>query len=442
MKLLFATVEFLGYAKAGGLADISYSLTKQLKKHIDVDVVVPLYNFAKNKLKIASTEDYEEFLLHKAKLDDVELLCVEEKTLSSTDTIYTDNDVERFIIFSKAIYTIALKHNHDVIHLNDWHTAFAAYLIKKTMKKRVILTVHNLAYQGICNCLPESIGIDKKDFDITTFEYYSKVNLLKGGIAYSDKVVFPSDEFLKESLNSGFGLEGFLSSHKDKLTSILNCIDYDDFNPQTDQALKKNFDSANIKNRWFNKAFLMKKFSLEDKKLPLFAFIGRFTHQKGLDLIIDAIEDLLKKDLNFIMVGDRNSEYFTKLSTIKKENFVLIEKYEEGLARLIYAASDFIIIPSVFEPCGLVQLIAFRYGAIPIAHATGGLKQTIHPINKKQCGMGIVYNNQIEDELITAVDEALDLYKNKQKLLSIRRFNMKCDFSCAQTAQKYLKLYD
>ncbi|AEA33925.1 glycogen synthase [Hippea maritima] len=450
MKVLLSSAELFGYAKAGGLADIVYGLAKSLKGlGVDVSIVVPLYGFAKDKI-LGEVIDLDENLkVVREKLYGLDVFFVKH-SLFDRDSIYSENGKDyddnhlRFGLLSEAVAKIAQSFSFDIVHLNDWHTALAAYYLKQTgFDGRIAFTIHNLAYQGVFEVEPEILKIDRKYFSHEYAEFYGKLNFLKVGIAFSDRVVFVSSAYLDEVLSGEFefGLSGFIRNHSEKIIAILNGIDYDEFNPQKDRLIYKGFSKDNLRGKYFNKQKLLSELGLKSN-MPLFAFIGRFTEQKGVDFLYESLNEILKLDLNFVVLGDSSVNYKEMFESIKSDRFVALYGYNEQVARRLYAASDFIVVPSVFEPCGLVQLIAFRYGSIPVVHSVGGLKQTVHPIDSNTCGVGFVYENQTKEELLDSLEEAIRLYKDKGRLSKIRKFNMGCDFGVIRTAKEYMSLYE
>lgn len=293
MKVLLASAELLGYAKAGGLADITYGLAAALSRMgVKLSVVVPLYGFAKN------IEAFEEIslggitFLH-AEFDGLDVYFVKDEVFNG-DCIYCSASGVfegvhlRFAFFSRAILHLAQSMGFDVVHLNDWHTALAAYYLKANgFGGRVVLSIHNLSYQGIFDVSPEEVGIPKEYFNPDYFEFYGKLNILKGGIAFADRIVFVSDAYLKEALAGvfDFGLAGFLNRHKDKLSAILNGIDYGKFDPKNDIYIYEPYTAGNLRGKFRNKQRFTKELGLSCSKGALFSFIGRLVEQKGVDLI-------------------------------------------------------------------------------------------------------------------------------------------------------------
>lgn len=459
MKVLFVSSEIFPYAKSGGLADVADALPNILKNSIDISRIMPLYGFMdKDELEYARSYkisfggiDYK-INLYIQECNGLKTYFIEAPLLSATQNLYCDKDGDytnndlRFGIFCMAVIDLSLTLKIDILHLNDWHTALCSLLIKeRSLKIKTIFTIHNLAYQGIFgkNSL-QRLGIDKKYFTMDGLEFYSKVNFLKAGIAYSDHVTTVSPTYAKEILTKEFGcgLEGFLSYHKGKLSGILNGINDDIFDPKQDAALHFRYDKNSIEDKYKNKVGFLKNSKLKDPRRPLFIMVARLVEQKGIDLLIDSLKILLDKKINLFVLGEGVVEFSKKLTQFSKEydNFEFLDSYDEALSHQIYAAADFLLMPSKFEPCGLNQMIAMRYGTIPIVHAVGGLKDSVHE-GVMKCGSGIVFKKQNKKDFISAVDRALKLKKENNTFRSIIEFNMDCDFSFKPSALEYLELY-
>ena len=459
MSVLFASSEIYPYAKSGGLADVADALPAALKKSITVLRVMPLYSFMDEKkfqlftsfsLKMTTIEyNVEVYYVKKNRITDyfikAPLLSTTETMYGSKESDYENNDL-RFALFSLAIVKLSQELKIKVLHLNDWHTALAALYVKEfDLKIRVIFTIHNLAYQGL---FPKhtlcKLGLSSKYFHINGLEFYNKVNFLKAGIAYSDVVTTVSPTYAKEILTREFGcgLDGFLNYHKDKLHGILNGLNVTRFNALKDKMIVHNYDKNSLENKYANKIDFIKNSNLKDPRKPLFIMIARLVNQKGISLILDVFEELISQNINLFIIGEGDkkiSEKFTILAS-KYGNFEFFDGYDEVISRKTYAAADFILIPSIFEPCGLTQFIAMQYGTIPIVHAVGGLKDSVHE-ELMQCGQGISYKNQNREEFLFAMQRALKLKRNTKKFHSMRVANMECDFSFAPSALEYLKLY-
>ena len=453
MKILFASSEIFPYAKSGGLADVASSLPKALKKEVDIIRVMPFYGFM-DESKFDKTDikyginlggiNYKIEIL--SRLDeDILTYFIKAPLLSDTQNLYGDggayaNNDMRFGIFSKAICSLASSLHVELVHLNDWHCALSAFWLKNSDIKTVF-TIHNLAYQGIFEVQTlDRLGISREHFNFQDLEFWGKCNFMKAGIRYSDAITTVSPTYAKEILTPKFGcgLDGFLNFYKEKLSGILNGIDTDFFNPKTDRTIFKNYDKNSLSIKKENKKELLKKTKLKDENLPLFIMISRLVEQKGFGIILDSLEDFLKKELNLIILTEGSSEYRVPLVEFVKKykNFELIFGYDENLSHQLYASGDFLLMPSLFEPCGLNQMIAMRYGTLPIVHSTGGLKDSVHEKTKK-CGKGIVFSKPSKKSFILAIRRALKLKNAKE----MRRFDMSCNFSFIRSAEKYIELY-
>jgi len=459
MKILFSASEIYPYAKSGGLADVADAFVDILSKYQNIERVMPFYSFMDKK----GLKSYANFTINLSNIDyEIEVLSeinnkivtyfINAPLLSTTKNIYGDNGEDytnndlRFAIFSKAIVRLAVLLKVDILHLNDWHTALASFFIKdKGLDIKTVLTIHNLAYQGIFtkNSL-DIVGIGHKYFTKNGLEFYGKVNFLKAGIAYSDIITTVSPNYAKEILTKEFGcgLDGFLNYHKSKLFGILNGINESVFKASTDKSLYANYDEKTLKNKHKNKVEFIKKSTLKDPRILLFIMITRLVEQKGMELLIESLNDLLVKRINLFLIGEGSVEICEKLHNLsaKYSNFEFFEGYDESLSHKTYASADFLLMPSSFEPCGLNQFIAMKYATMPIVHAVGGLKDSVHE-DVNSCGVGIVYEKQTKKEFLLAIDRALKLKKNSKKFNNMLIQNMKCDFSFKASSQEYIKLY-
>jgi len=467
MKILFASAEIYPYAKTGGLADVAQALPRELSKDIDITSIMPLYSSVdRDKFKIYSLNKSLAILLGEYTYNitlyqgfnkGVKTLFVYEASLCDREYLYGDergdyrDNYMRFGLFSKAIVSIAQEYEMDILHLNDWHTALGALWAKEIYPQLdTIFTIHNLAFQGI---FPQSamstLGIQTKHYNLDGIEYWDNINYLKAAIAYSDTVTTVSPKYAKEILEPsfGFGLDGFLRHNREKLHGILNGIDTMLFNPTMDPMLTTQYSSYSLVNKRLNKIAFCKERKLEDCDNPLFVFIGRFTKQKCLDLIIDALPSLLEMPLNIAILGEGESSMADSLIALsnKHSNLSVLFGYDESLSHRQYAAADFLLMPSSFEPCGLNQLISLRYGTLPVVNRVGGLYDSVVDIEDSDesiCGRGIALNSLDRNGLIEAVERALSLYyKQSSQFIDIIRENMSCDVSFKKSAEKYLKCY-
>ena len=475
MKILFAAAEVAPFSKAGGLSDVVGSLPKALEKDAEIAIFTPLHGCIDQvKWNIKELENSEMWITfgsspHKFKLfmtklpntninvffvqNDWYFSCFNEVYPRWLDTRY---EHERYIAFSLATLEYAKKLNFraDIIHSNDWHTAMIPLYIKANYKfddfwkdTKNVFEIHNLAYQGIWTEDVLDFANMRKDIVYNEWgcEHYGRVNWMKGAINYSDKVLVVSPKYAEEILGNEFGegMDYTLRGHTHKIEGILNGIDYDIFNPKTDKSLVKNYDIKSFQNKEENKKAILKEFGLEYKKeRPLIALISRLVDQKGIDLIRDVENELTKMDADFIFLGSGDKEYenlFIWLSN-NTPNIRTYVGYRGDLANLIYAGSDFFLMPSKFEPCGLSQLIAMRYGSLPIVRVTGGLDNTVvgYPLDNSTGFKFWSYNGWA---MKGAIECAMHVYKDKYTLNAMRKSAMESDFSWSESAKKYLKLY-
>ncbi len=460
MQVLFVSSEIFPYAKSGGLADVADALPAVLQEYITIFRVMPMYGFMdkdsftyERSYKISFCGiDYKINLYTKEK-EGIRTYFIQAPLLSSTENLYCDKEGDypnndlRFGIFCRAVVELSIALKVDILHLNDWHSALCALFVKeRKLKIKTLFTIHNLAYQGVFGKSSlQRLGIDSKYFTIDGLEFYDKVNFLKAGIAYSDHVTTVSPTYAKEILTKEFGcgLEGFLSYHKNKLSGILNGINDTIFDPAEDELLCCKFDKERVEEKYKNKVDFIKKSTLKDPRRPLFVMVARLVEQKGIDLFLSSLKMLMSKKINLFLLGEGSEEFSKKLRQFSNEydNFEFFEVYDESLSHRIYAAADFLLMPSKFEPCGLNQMIAMRYGTIPVVHAVGGLKDSVHE-DGTSCGGGIVFKKYTKKEFLFAVERALDLKKESKKLQEIIERNMQCDFSFKPSALEYLKLYE
>jgi len=459
MKVLFASSEIYPYAKTGGLADVADSLPLALSQHLEISRVIPLYSF----IKANSFKMYDSFILslsgteHLIEIftktkDTITTYFVKTPILSDTKNIYGDekgdyeNNHLRFALFCKAIVELSSRLNIELLHLNDWHTALVAFFIKELqLNIKTVFTIHNLAYQGLFDKgVLKELDISEQYFKMDGLEFHGKVNFLKAGIAYGDAVTTVSPSYAQEILTQEFGcgLDGFLEYHKDKLSGVLNGVNFAVFNPNRDKFLPVTFNKNSLENKHKNKVTFIKASKLKDPRVPLLVMITRLVEQKGISLLLKSLDELLSKRVNLFILGEGDQEISKSLYdlALQHQNFEFFEGYNEKVSHQVYAASDFLLMPSLFEPCGLNQFIAMHYGSVPIVHAVGGLQDSVHE-NSSACGNGFIYENQTSDEFLACVDRALAFKKNKKKFTKMLKSNMECDFSFENSALQYLEIY-
>jgi starch synthase len=467
MEIFHIGAECYPVAKVGGLADVVGALPKyqNTSEHI-VRVVIPHYDTAfikENKFDCVHTGFVKlgnfnfPFNVQKERTDKLgfELYLVEIPELFDRKDIYGyEDDIERFLSFQIATLDWILIRNEvpDIINCHDHHTGLIPFMMlyankyEKLRKTPTVITIHNSIYQG-------QFGFDKlyylPDFDlskVTILEWNDKINSLAAAIKCAWAVTTVSPNYLNEINNSAYGLESLFNLARHKSKGILNGIDLEVWNPKTDKMLLTNYSIINFeKGKQKNKEQLCSQFDLDITK-PLFSFIGRLLEEKGADLLPHAAALALSenfKEINVLVLGSGNTEIENQLSHLLasfKGNYNVFIGYNEELAHQIYAASDFLLMPSRVEPCGLNQMYAMRYGTIPIVRRTGGLKDTVIDIGDK--GNGICHDQASIVDVCFSIQRAVNLYKDKKSLNKIRRKGMNSDHSWESVTQEYIEMYN
>lgn len=471
MKVLFVGGEASPFSKTGGLGDVLGSLPKALKElGIDARVVLPKHKITKDKFQdqLEFVADYRVPVGYKEEYCGIETLTHDgvifyfvdnEYYFGYRDTLYGHyDDGERYGFFNDAVLKMlpVIDFIPDVIHCNDWQSGLIPLMLNQRYKGRNIkgyeniktmLTIHNIAYQGVFSKeLMHYLNISY----VNDLEFENSINFLKTGIQTADFVSTVSETYAGEILHDyfAFRLNTVLETRKDDLYGIVNGIDYEQFNPKTDEALEYNYSTSNyLKGKSENKKFLREYFKLEDNKLPIIGMVSRLTEAKGFDIIKIIIEDLIKDNkLQMVLLGSGDPEieyYYQDLKKIYPNNVGVYIGYSDEMARMIYAGSDLFLMPSRFEPCGLAQLISLKYGTLPIVRNTGGLKDTIIPYNKFTGeGNGFGFENFSSDDLLHAVNEAVETYGDKPAWKKLVKNAMQENFSWEQSALKYIDLYN
>src|SRR5215203_4436645 len=333
----------------------------------------------------------------------------------------------------------------DLLHLNDWTSALTpGYLAWRGRPLPSVLTIHNLAYQGLFEAERLSrLGVPESAFQIEGVEFYGKLSFLKAGIVYSSHVTTVSSTYAREITTPelGCGLDGLLRVRADegRLTGILNGID-ESWDPRTDPYLASPFEAENLKGKAANRDEVRKEFGLAVSRGPLFAVVSRLVHQKGVDLAIEAAETIVRDGGQIVVTGRGEGELEQSLENLAArypDRVGVRLGFEEGTARRMYAGSDFLLMPSRFEPCGLSQMYAQKFGSLPIAHRTGGLADTI-----EDGVTGFLFREPSLRDLLSAVYRAVDAYGSRRKLNSMRRAAMARTYGWQRTARRYKKVYD
>ena len=471
MKILYATFELSPFTKVGGLADVMGSLPKHIEdKNTQIAIFTPLIgSIDREKYNIIEIENSKltlnfgtakyVFTLHMCKLPNTNInvffidnpkffSCFQDVYPIGIDSWY---EQERFITFSKAIleYARLLNFKPDIIHCNDWHTSMIPVWLKTSYKNddfyknaKTILSIHNLAYQGrYFKEILDFAGINRDEvFHQDGVEQNEILIWLKGAINYADKIITVSPKYAEEILTEEYGehLEATLNNNKHKLKGILNGIDYEEFNPLKDEHITFKYSFETIQNKEECKKEILKEFNLEYKKdRPLIAIISRLVEQKGFDLIKKVEKQLKNINADIIILGTgekRYEDYITQLSSKAKNIKVKIE-YGKEICNKMYAGADMFLMPSRFEPCGISQLIAMKYGTIPIVRATGGLDNTVTDTT------GFKFKNYNAKEMLDCIQKAISTYKNKNEWQNIIKNAMEADFSWNTSAKEYKQVY-
>ena len=472
MKVLFAASEAHPFIKTGGLGDVMGALPKSLiKLGVDVRVVIPKYKNIKDELKqklqfvkwftvsVGWRNQYCGVFQYQYK--GVTYYFIDNEYYFNRDGLYGYfDDGERFAFFNRAVleFIKQIDWQPDLINCNDWQTGMVPVLLNLEYKKdefyskiKTVFSIHNLLFKGSFSpkILPELFGYDYMPLANGSVELDGAVSFLKGGLNYCDQITTVSKTYAEEikTPQYGEGLDGFLRSRSYYLMGIVNGIDYEEFNPQDDKFIFKNFNANSIDNKVQNKLALQRELGLLQKKdTPMIGLISRLTHQKGCDLIVNMIDRLLQKDIQLVILGTGDywyEETFKNLQYRYPDKVSANIKFDNTLAHKIYAATDMFLMPSLFEPCGLGQLIALRYGSIPIVRETGGLKDTISPYNKYNgVGNGFGFKNFNSNELMQIMEYALTIYNDKNAWNNIIRQAMNSDNSWEKSAMQYKWLYE
>jgi starch synthase len=464
MRVLFCSSEAFPYAKTGGLADVAGALPKTLAlEGLEVMLALPKYKqvgyLAEDKIFIGDRELLAVGEKPSEEIEGVKTLFIRQDELYLRDSLYGyPDDAERFIFFSKAVLSLIKKLDWkpDVIHCNDWQTGLIPVYLKTILKEdgfykgiATIFTIHNLAYQG--NFPPQTLqlaGLPWELFSFDKLEFWGNFSFMKGGIVYSDLITTVSPRYAEEikTPEFGAGMEGALAYRGDRLRGILNGIDYDVWNPAKDDYLFVPYGFSSLEKKKENKHFLQREVGLPEKDVPLIGMVSRLASQKGFDILLSAIDDLLEKDLQMIILGKGEREIeeglIEKAEKHREKMKVFIE-FNEKLSHQIYAGCDIFLMPSLYEPCGLGQMIAMRYGTVPVVREVGGLADSVKEFDPtKGEGTGFLFKEYSPRALSDAVSRALEFYKNKNIWRKIQENCMKMDFSWRSSARKYIEIYE
>ena len=464
MLIVNVASEINPYAKTGGLADVTGSMPLSMADKNTIILFMPLY---KNVEKDFSPEIHSSFSIKMGlekktvvikKLNphkNVTVYFVGEYNFFERDKIYGDykDDAERFSFFAKVVLEFIKKQNilPDVIHCHDWQTGLLPLFAKEDSyfdKTVICYTIHNIAFQG--NYPYEKMftaEIDTSYFAYDKIEFFGNISFMKAGIIYSDFVNTVSSSYKDETLTSeyGFGMQHVLNHKKNDYYGVINGIDYKEWDAEKDKYIEKNYSSKTIIDKELNKKSMLKEyFNINKTDKPLFTAITRLSFQKGIGLIIASISEIVSKGCYVIILGSGEEKYEKDLEQLEinySSNFKFIKGYDFALSHKLYASADFFLMPSLFEPCGLSQLISLRYATLPIVRKTGGLKDTvIDVIEDNKNGNGFVFENMKITDFNKAIDNAIKFY-NSAKFENLKKKVMKQDYSWKVTSDEYMKLY-
>jgi starch synthase len=449
VKILYLASEVVPYSKTGGLADVAGALPKAL--HLighDVRIFTPRYkncgSAAESELPVYFYEDQDYF--------------------GSRSGLYQENGVdypdnlERFAAYCQAALPLVKELDWwpDIVHCNDWQSALVIAYLKVLHKndpyfKRTatVYSIHNLAYLGLFpkEKMPAT-GLGPDQFQPAALEFWGKIALTKAGLVYADAINTVSETYAREiqTPEFGCGLDGLLRSRSADVYGVINGLDYEIWNPATDQNITKRFSPATLSLKIENKYALQKLNNLPKKKeTPVIGMITRLADQKGFDLLSQVLDELMAEDCQLVILGTGDQKYHDLLQKAKKrypDKIGVNLKFDALLAEMIYAGSDLFLMPSRYEPCGLGQLISFKYGTIPIVRKTGGLADTVHEFNSKSGeGEGFVFDEYTSEALFKAIQRALGNFGKPSVWHKLQEKVMRLDYSWQASAAKYIALY-
>lgn len=473
-KILFVGSEATPYASTGGLGDVLGSLPAALKKErgddIDIRVVIPMYTSISDSER-EKMEKVCEFTVNlswrqqycgvwKCEKNGVIYYFIDNEYYFKRSSMYGSfDDGERYAFFCKAVLEMMphIGFFPDILHAHDWQSALTVIYLKRKYRyfeeyshMKAVYTIHNIEYQGIYGfeILSDVFCLDSWDRYIV--EYDGCINLTKGAIVCCDKLTTVSPNYANEIQTEYYssGLHYILAMNRDKITGIINGIDYDYYNPETDPELRRHYNAENQLQKSANKSELQKIFGLPERRdVPVVAMISRLASHKGFDLVKRILEEMVTcEDIQFVLLGtgERDFEdYFSYMSRKYPDRVGVKLAFDKALAKQIYAGADMFLMPSKSEPCGLAQMISSRYGTVPIVRETGGLYDTIKPYNPEdKTGNGITFKTYNAHDMYDAVRRAAELFKNKRQWKALPTNAMTTDFSWNSSAKKYFEMYD
>lgn len=474
-KILFATSEVYPLIKTGGLADVAASLPRALLKlGQDVKILLPAYASVLEKVKTTGVKE-----VTKIEVDGYSI-SLKQTRLPGTKVIVWLVDIpefferegnpycgpdgndwgdnhKRFYVFAKVAELIALNQvNLDwqptIVHCNDWQAGLIPALLSlHPNRPATVFTIHNLAYRGLFSHQAfAELNLPAVFWHHERLEFYGQMSFIKGGLAFADFITTVSPSYAKEIQQPEFGcgLDGLMRYRKDSLAGILNGIDTDEWNPGTDPHLTCNYNRRTLGNKIKNKLALQEELGLTvDAEIPLLGFVGRLVDQKGVDLILEQMNQFLNLKCQLVVLGSGFPHYEKALKNIAEQypaKVAVTLGYNESFAHRIEASSDIFLMPSIFEPCGLNQLYSLRYGTLPVVHAVGGLRDTVfeQTLDNTRQVNGFIFNDATAEELFAAIQRAIAAHLQKDSWKQLQLNAMSQDFSWDVSAKEYLEIYN
>lgn len=472
MNILFASSEAVPFSKTGGLGDVSGILPKEISRNENITLIIPYYkNETSPNIKAKKIDSFDVIInnvkykteISKKRINKkFNILLVSQDLFFARKFVYGDSSTPypdnfyRFLFFQKAIINFIMKNKiiYDIIHINDWQTSLIPMLSKYSKNSKIfknsvfILSIHNLAFQGVFEKYHfKELEIPDKLFSPDYIEYYNKINFLKAGIIFSDSITTVSPTYAKEILKPvyGYGLDGLLKKYSFKLTGISNGVDYKTWDPENDPLIYKKYSIKTLANKKLNKIEFYKEFNLPFKTDSILAIaITRLSKQKGIELLVNSFNKLRRENINILILGKGDSSYESVLAKISKKSkkIKFLNIFDEQIAHKMQAAADILLMPSIYEPCGLTQMYSLKYGTVPIVRSTGGLADTIENyMPRTQSGTGFKFRRIDPNEFALTIKKALKIFQDKNEWKTLQINGMSKNFSWTSSANNYLNLY-